>query len=91
MTKLSLPPDLEDKIFEIRFESNNTVSKVVSYFPLSETEKHTILSVLNDDSFDAFHSIFTDMITEEEWNKTKEQIKKKFKDELFNIDKTPKS
>ena len=36
--------------------------------------------------FDGFDSIFTDTITDKEWNKTKDQIKKKFKDELFDID-----
>ena len=36
----------------------------------------------------AFASIFTDKITAEEWEKTKEQIKKKFNDELFDIDGT---
>ena len=47
--------------------------------------------MLIDNSFDGFHSIFTDTITEEEWNKNKEQIKKKFRDELFDVDKTSKS
>ena len=91
MAKLSMSSGLEDKIFEIRFESDKTVLKIVSYFPFSESEKQEILSILNNDSFDGFHSIFTDTITEEEWNKTKEQIKKKFKDELFDIDTLAKS
>jgi len=42
-------------------------------------------------AFDGFHSIFTDVISDDEWNKTSEQIKKKFKDELFDIDKISKS
>ena len=42
---------------------------------------------MNKDSFSGFSSIFTDRINEEEWNKTKEQIKRKFRDELFEIDK----
>jgi hypothetical protein len=78
---------LQDKIFEIRFAADNTVSKIVSYFPFSESERKEICSMLNDESFEEFHSIFTDNVTEEEWNKTKEQIKKKFRDELFDIDK----
>ena len=85
MTKLNLPPHLEDKIFEIR-NSDDAVSKIISYFPFSESEKREILSVLNLTSFSGFHSIFTDNITDEEWNQTKEQIKKKFNDELFDID-----
>ncbi len=39
--------------------------------------------------FSEFYSIFTDTVSEEEWNKTKEQIKKRFNDELFRIDKKP--
>ena len=34
-----------------------------------------------------FIPFFTDSITEDEWKRTKDQIKKKFKDELFDIDK----
>ena len=37
--------------------------------------------------FIGFHSIFTDIVSEEEWNRTKDQIKKRFNDELFDIDK----
>lgn len=87
MTKLSLPSHLEDKIFEIRYEPDKTLSKIVSYFPLSEVEIKEITSILDNKSFDGFYSIFTDTISEEEWNNTKEQIKKKFRDELFDVDK----
>ena len=86
MVKLDLPSNLEDKIFEIRSESDGTISKIVSYFPLSESERNETLSILNVSFFDGFHSIFSDTISDEEWNKTKEQIKKKFKDELFDVD-----
>lgn len=82
---LHLPSDIQDKIFEIRY-SNDLVSKIISYFPFSEPEKQEIISLLNTSFFDGFHSIFTDIITNEEWNKTKHQIKQKFKDELFDID-----
>jgi len=91
MRKLNLPFHLEDKIFEIRFESDDTISKILSYFPFSKLEKQAILSILNIDSFDGFYSIFTDTISEEEWNKTKDQIKNKFQDELIDVDKMPKS
>ena len=70
------------------FKADKTVSKIVSYFPFSESEKLVILSTLNKEYFDGFHFIFTDTITEEEWNRTKKQIKKRFKNELFDIDKT---
>jgi len=83
---LNLPSHLEDKIFELGFDSENALSRIVSYFPLSESEKQEIISILSKDLFDGFHSIFTDIISEEEWNKTKEQIKKKFRGELFDID-----
>jgi len=79
------PSYIQDKIFEIRY-SDNLVSKIISYFPFSESEKQEIFSILNNDAFDGFHSIFTDFVTDEEWNETKDQIKKKFKNELFDID-----
>ena len=87
MKKLEIPSRLEDKIFEIKFNSDETISKIVSYFPFSEPERQEILSLLKVESFDGFRSIFSDCVTDEEWNNTKEQIKKKFKDELFDIDK----
>jgi len=87
MTQEKFPDHLQDKIFEIRYESDDSVSKIISYFPFSESEKHEIISTLNDSSFNRFHSIFTDSVTEDEWDRTKNQIKKKFKDELFDIDK----
>ena len=85
MSQLNLPLHLQDKIFEIRYE-HDLVSKIISYFPFPESEKQEIVSILNDDAFDGFRSIFTDSVTEDEWNRTKDQIKKKFKDELFDID-----
>jgi len=87
MTLLTLPSHLEDKIFELKYTSDETVSKIISYFPLSNSEIREILLILNDDSFNEFHSIFTDNLTVEEWENSKQQIKKKFKDELFDIDK----
>jgi len=86
MVKLSLPSHLEDKIFEIKFNSGDNISKIISYFPLVESEIQEILSFLDTKPSDGFHSIFIDKITVEEWENTKEQIKKKFKDELFDID-----
>jgi hypothetical protein len=82
---VNFPSHIQDKTFEIRY-SDNLVSKIISYFPFSEYEKQEIFSILNNDVFDGFHSIFTDFVTDEEWHKTKDQIKKKFKDELFDID-----
>ena len=86
-----LSSDLKDKIFEIKFDSNNMASKIISYFVLSEQEKQIISSLLKNEFFDEFYSIFSDTITNEEWNKTKDQIRKKFDDELLDIDKFTKS
>ena len=38
MAKLILPSHLEDKIFEIKFNSDS-ISKIISYFPFSKSEK----------------------------------------------------
>ena len=81
-----LPLHLKDKVFEIKYGSDETISKIVSYFPFDELEKQEIISIVDDDAFDAFYSIFTDTVSDEEWNRTKDQIKKKFRDELFDID-----
>ena len=90
MVEVFFPIYLKDKIFEIRY-GQSSILKIISYFPFSESEKNEIRSILNVDVFNGFHSIFTDIISENEWNQTKEQIKKKFKDELFDIDKISKS
>ena len=81
----NLPPNLEDKIFEIKSDSVN-VMKIKSYFPLRENEKQEIINILELKNFNEFTSIFTDTVSDEEWEKTKHQIKKKFCDELFDID-----
>jgi hypothetical protein len=88
MHRQKFPDHLQDKIFEVRYGSDDSISKIVSYFPFTDSEKQEFLSILNDNSFDRFHSIFTDSVSNEEWTRTKDQIKKKFKDELFDIDKT---
>ena len=41
---------------------------------------------MDQPNFSEFHSIFTDNVTDDEWNKTKVQIKKRFQTELFDID-----
>jgi len=83
---LDIPSEIEDKIFEIKFNSDKSISKIISYFPLSELERKSLISLLNRPNFSEFHSIFTDNITDDEWNKTKNQIKKRFQNELFDID-----
>ena len=82
MNDLNLPVNLKEKIYQIS-KSQNSFSKVVSYFPLSEDEKQMIT---NNSQLIEFHSIFSDPVSEYEWNKTKAQIIKRFQDELFDID-----
>ena len=82
MSHLDLSVNLKEKIYDIK-ESQNNFLKIVSYFPLSEDEKQTILNNLQ---FVEFCSIFSDHVSEEEWNKTKAQIIQRFRNELFDID-----
>jgi hypothetical protein len=78
--------EVSDKIFQIKFNPDQTIEKITSYFPLSEQERLMINSISGQDNFSNFNSIFSDTVTDEEWNKTKEQIKKRFQSELFDID-----
>lgn len=82
MNPLELSVNLKEKIYDIK-ESQNNILKIVSYFPLSEDETQIILN--NSQSVE-FRSIFSDHVSEEEWNKTKSQIIKRFQNELFDID-----
>ena len=86
MKTLDIPYKIQDKIFEIKCHSDGSIFKIISYFPLSELECHTLTSQLNQPDFPEFHFIFTDSITDDQWNKTKDQIKKRFQNELFDID-----
>ena len=82
----NLPFELEEKIFEIKTNSDNSILKIISYFPLTELEKEIMISIIKDPNFINFNSIFTDIISNKEWNRTKLQIKKRFQDEIFHID-----
>ena len=82
MNHLDLSVNLKEKIYDIGKSQNNFL-KIVSYFPLSEEERQTIL---NNSPSVIFRSIFSDHMSEEEWNKTKTQIIKRFQNELFDID-----
>ena len=81
-----IPLELTDKIFQIKLNPDQTIEKITSYFPLSEQECLLINSISGQNTFSNFNSIFSDTVTDEEWNKTKEQIKKRFQNELFDID-----
>ena len=86
MTSFNFPFELEEKIFEIKTDSNNFVLNIVSYFPLTDLEKKNLILIISQPDFVNFSSIFTDIITINEWNRTKSQIKKRFQDEIFHID-----
>ena len=86
LKKLDIPSEIEDKIFEIKINSDESIFKIISYFPLSSPERQTLTSLMDQPNFSEFHSIFTDNVTDDEWNKTKDQIKKRFQNELFDID-----
>ena len=81
-----IPLELTDKIFQIKFNPDQSIEKITSYFPLSEQDRQMINSISGQDVFSNFNSIFSDTVTDEEWDKTKEQIKKRFQSELFDID-----
>ena len=85
MKPFNIPDNIEDKIFEIKSHSDKSILKIISYFPLSEAERQIIISVLDQPDFSAFYSIFTDTISDDDWNKTKNQIKQRFQNELFDI------
>tara|TARA_B110000014_G_scaffold257975_1_gene243373 strand:+ start:233 stop:502 length:270 start_codon:yes stop_codon:yes gene_type:complete len=86
MKNFNIPSNIEDKIFEIKLHSNGSILKIISYFPLSKFERETLISFLHLIDFSEFYSIFTDSVTNDEWNRTKTQIKKRFQNELFDID-----
>ncbi|MBA4452183.1 MAG: hypothetical protein ACE5RQ_03615 [Nitrosopumilus sp.] len=86
MKKLDISSSLEEKIYDCKYEKNS-LSQISTYFPLEETEKQEILKAVQKEKDTInFKSIFSDKVSEDEWNKNKEQIKKKFHDELFDID-----
>ena len=81
-----IPLELSDKIFQIKFNPDQSIEKITSYFPLTKHECMLINSISKQDDFSNFNSIFSDTVTDEEWDKTKDQIKKRFQNELFDID-----
>ena len=83
MKKLSIPSYLEEKIYDTNFYEKNV--EITTYFPLPQNESQLILDELKELQVN-FKSIFSDTISESEWQQTKVQIKKKFQDELFGID-----
>ena len=87
MKKLEVSPKLEEKIYDVKFPTGGKKGKIISYFPLTSFEKQEIRNALRESNNNVeFKSIFSDVISNTDWNLTKEQIKKKFHDELIDID-----
>ena len=63
-----IPLELTDKIFQIKFNYEQSIEKITSYFPLSEQERLMINSISGQETFSNFNSIFSDTVTDEEWN-----------------------
>ena len=85
MTSYDIPFELKEKIFEIK-SIDNCILKIISYFPLTDLEQNNLISILKQPDFVNFNSIFSDSVNDDEWNRTKSQIKKRFQDEIFHID-----
>ena len=88
MRKLLLSSEIEEKIYDLKVDENDVLSKIITYFPLNHLEKQEILRSVGKttDSSIKFKSIFSDEISDKEWNNSKKQIRKKFQDELVDID-----
>ena len=87
MKKFDISPTLEEKIYDSKFDTSKSQLIITTYFPLTDKEKQDISnSSTSTDSEIIFKSIFSDVVSDVEWNKTKAQIKKKFQDELLDID-----
>ena len=86
MKTLDVSSKLEEKIYDVKFSVSSKKGKITSYFPLTLPEKQEILDSLGESNTSVeFKSIFSDIISNQDWNSTKEQIKKKFQDELIDI------
>lgn len=88
MKKLLLSSELEEKIFDLTVDEDGVLFKILTYFPLDHLEKQEILRSVGKTTENSikFKSIFSDEISDKEWNNSKKQIRKKFQDELVDID-----
>ena len=87
MKNLAISSKLEEKIYDLKVDEGS-VSQIITYFPLRDTEKKEIFRAVGKTSKSSikFKSIFSDEISDLKWENSKEQIKKKFHDELVDID-----
>ncbi len=87
MKILSTSPRIKEKIYNLRIDENGNIFQITTYFPLTSKEKEIIRCESNSTGNSIeFKSIFSDEISNKEWSDSKEQIIKKFKDELVDID-----
>ena len=77
--KLSISTELEEKIYDLKVDGHDGLSKITTYFPLNSEEKQEILNAMDQTKKSPvdFKSIFSDEISQQEWLNSKEQIKKK--------------
>jgi hypothetical protein len=87
MNNLSFTANIQEKIYQIISNPNNDFLTIVSYFPFSEDDKQLIFNLNKSKPLIEFRSIFSDNVTEQEWNESKKQIINRFQDELIDIDK----
>jgi hypothetical protein len=88
LKKIKISNDLQEKIYDLKSDSTGDFLTITTYFPLKSLEIQKILKSFKkiEGSGVEFNSIFSDDISEQAWMNTKEQIKKKFQDDLLNID-----
>ena len=79
----SILPNLKEKIYDM--QRNNHQVKITSYFPLTKEEKDVFSNGPSNHQI-SFKSIFSDTISVSEWSKNKNQIIKKFQNELIDIE-----
>ena len=80
-----IPLELTDKIFQIKFNPDQSIEKITSYFPLSEQDRQMINSISGQDVFSNFNSIFSDTVTDEEWDKELDIIKELKSEEFLDF------
>ena len=63
--KLSISTELEEKIYDLKVDGHDGLSKITTYFPLNSEEKQEILNAMNQTkkSLVDFKSIFSDEIS----------------------------
>ena len=74
-----IPLELTDKIFQIKFNYEQSIEKITSYFPLSEQERLMINSISGQETFSNFNSIFSDTVTVKNGIQLRNKSKNDFK------------